>query len=134
MLLQFKLSSLPTAVFESTDTHIVCCRHTDTKPLQLGTMQGNSSSSSSFATVTSPLPDGFLVVDVLARALIWYTRSGQSTVRMFSDSSKTLIDPAVYPTKADQAPKDGAFCILQGDQYVAVLTSKLSMVLHKIKG
>ena len=140
MLLQFKVSSLPTAVFESAETRI-CCRHTDTRPMQLdmklsSAAEGSSSTSSpsSFTSLSSPLPDGFLVVDKSARALVWYTRSGQRTVRMFSDSSKTLIDPEVYPTKANQAPLDGAFCKLQGDQFVASLTSKLSMVLHKIQG
>ena len=137
MLLQFKVSSLPTAVFQSADTRI-CCRHTDTRPMQhgikLSSAAEGSSSSSSFTSLSSSLPDGFLVVDKSAKALVWYTRSGQRTVRMFSDSSKTLIDPEVYPTKANQAPLDGAFCKLQGEQYVASLTSKLSMVLHKIQG
>ena len=138
MLLQFKVSSLATAVFPSKTSHILCCKHSDIRPIQHNAKLSDSkvpdSFLSPFTSKAGSLPDGFLVIDVANAALVWFTRSGQRVVRMFSDSSKTLVNPSISPSKANQPPIDGAFCSLQGEQYVAVLNTKLSMILHKIDG
>ena len=139
MLLRFKVSSLPTAVFPSSSSHIVCHRQTDRCPSQqqhavksLITPDSNSSLTSSNM---NSLPDGFLVVDKPRNMVVWYTKSGQRAVRMFSDSSKSLGDSSFFSSsQATRAPLDATFCILQEDQYVVVLTTKLSLVMHKIEG